>query len=103
MARVLRFLNRVRERYPLQVAILFGSRARGDHFLDSDVDLLLVSESFAGVPFPDRPGPLYGEWEEELPVEILCYTPEEFERGRHTLSVIREAVREGIYLIGESE
>lgn len=100
VARINGFLKKVGERYHLQQAILFGSRARGDHFQHSDVDLLLVSEDFAGIPFPDRPSPLYVYWNDDLPLEILCYTPEEFERKRQAIGIVRDAVQEGIHLIG---
>src|SRR5580658_5482363 len=36
------FLGRVSARYPVKFAILFGSRARGTHRPDSDVDLGVV-------------------------------------------------------------
>lgn len=38
------FLERVRSRYPIAEAWLYGSRARGDARDDSDVDLALVIE-----------------------------------------------------------
>ncbi|RDJ27470.1 DNA polymerase III subunit beta [Bosea caraganae] len=36
------FLDRVRAGFDVAEAILFGSRARGDHRTDSDVDVLVV-------------------------------------------------------------
>jgi uncharacterized protein (UPF0332 family)/predicted nucleotidyltransferase len=36
------FLERIRPRYDVAEAILFGSRARGDHGPDSDADLMVV-------------------------------------------------------------
>ncbi|MBN8902631.1 MAG: hypothetical protein BGO51_03025 [Rhodospirillales bacterium 69-11] len=36
------FVDRLRDRYDVERAILFGSRARGDHRPDSDVDLAIV-------------------------------------------------------------
>jgi predicted nucleotidyltransferase/fido (protein-threonine AMPylation protein) len=36
------FLARVQERFPVLAAILFGSRARGDHRSDSDADLAVI-------------------------------------------------------------
>jgi predicted nucleotidyltransferase len=36
------FLDRVRDHLEVAEAILFGSRARGDHRADSDVDVLVV-------------------------------------------------------------
>ncbi len=99
LAQVNRFLQAVGRRYRLRHAILFGSRARGDHFKHSDVDLLLVSEDFAGIAFPDRPSRLYAFWEGELPLEMLCYTPKEFEHKRRMIGPVRDAVKEGVSLI----
>ena len=36
------FLRHLRDRYEVEQAILFGSRARGDHQPDSDLDLAVV-------------------------------------------------------------
>jgi predicted nucleotidyltransferase len=50
-------IDRVRETlqetaigYTLTEVIVFGSRARGDHRPESDVDVLLVSPDFEGLP-----------------------------------------------------
>ncbi|MDZ4277892.1 MAG: nucleotidyltransferase domain-containing protein [Dehalococcoidia bacterium] len=78
--------------------ILFGSRARGDWLKESDYDFVVVSPQFEGIPFVSRAVPLYEHWHEWPAVELLCYTPEEFERKRRQISIVREAVREGIEL-----
>lgn len=39
-----RFMARVTQRYRTRGAILYGSRARGDHAADSDADLLVLLE-----------------------------------------------------------
>jgi hypothetical protein len=83
---------------PIERAILFGSRARGDHLKHSDVNLLLVSDDFRDIPFPDRPSKLYCYWEGGLPLEMLCYTISEFERKREMIGIVRDAVEEGIPL-----
>jgi predicted nucleotidyltransferase len=36
------FVRRVSERYPVKAALLFGSRARGTHRTDSDVDVAVL-------------------------------------------------------------
>jgi uncharacterized protein len=36
------FVRRVSERYPVMAALLFGSRARGTHRTDSDVDVAVL-------------------------------------------------------------
>ena len=42
--RALKIATTLREASGAEAAILFGSRARGDHRVDSDVDILLISE-----------------------------------------------------------
>jgi predicted nucleotidyltransferase len=39
-----RFMARVSQHYRTRGAILYGSRARGDHYPDSDADLLVLLE-----------------------------------------------------------
>lgn len=78
--------------------ILFGSRARGDWLKESDYDFVIVAERFEGVPFVRRPVDLYRYWQGRPGAELLCYTPEEFERKRREIGIVREAVREGIEL-----
>lgn len=96
---VRRFLERVSEVYRLRKAILFGSRARGDHLEDSDIDLILVSEDFEGIPFVERISRMYRFWDDELALEVLCYTPEEFEEKRKRIGLVQDAVREGVEVI----
>lgn len=43
-AAVQRFMNRIAQSYRTRGAILYGSRARGDHRPDSDADLLVLLE-----------------------------------------------------------
>ena len=62
-----------------QAAYLFGSQARGDATPDSDIDVIIVAPSDR--PFVDRfhdymPALLAAEGA----VDLLVYTPEEFER-----------------------
>ncbi|HEX6972569.1 MAG TPA: nucleotidyltransferase domain-containing protein [Limnochordia bacterium] len=92
------FVRRVHEQFPLTKAVLFGSRARGDHLRDSDYDLLLVSPSFAGIPFTDRMSAVYRLWPWDATLEPFCYTPEEFARKARQLTVVRGALDEGIDL-----
>jgi uncharacterized protein len=42
------FLRRVSARYPVRSAVLFGSRARGTHRSDSDVDIAIVLQGERG-------------------------------------------------------
>jgi len=83
--------------------ILFGFRARGDALKKSDIDLIVVSRKFGGMHFTDRAMcVLKILWREgALPpvdVDLLCYTPEEFEERKREISVVSEALKYGIEL-----
>ncbi|MFQ6058104.1 MAG: nucleotidyltransferase domain-containing protein [Anaerolineae bacterium] len=94
---VRRFLSRLRQSpYHIERAIVFGSRARGDHLVDSDLDLILVSKDFEDVFFTDRSSQVHRYWDGDLGLEVLCYTPEEFEKKRRMIGLIQDAVREGV-------
>ena len=95
---VYEFARKLREEAGAEKVILFGSRARGDWLHESDYDFVIVAERFRGVHFSRRPVDLYQYWKGRPGVELLCYTPEEFERNRRQISIVREAVREGIEL-----
>lgn len=94
---VRRFLRRLRQSpYHIERAIIFGSRARGDHLEESDLDLILVSRDFKGVFFTDRSSQVHRYWDGDLGLEVLCYTPEEFEKKRRMIGLVQDAIREGI-------
>ena len=62
--------------------ILVGSRARGDWFLASDADLVVVSDSFRDLNFRHRREIVLRHRSERVDLEILCYTSEDFDRLR---------------------
>jgi len=93
------FLKRVHA----QEAFLFGSRVRGDNLLESDVDLIVVSEDFARVEFPHRLIFLHSHWDLPYFLEALAYTPEELSRLAKTRGVIAEALKSGIRITPNQE
>ena len=93
---VTEFARRVRAAFKVDKIIFFGSRVRGDHLIDSDYDFIIVSDDFKGLPFTRRMTLMYEFWDSPLPIEPLCYTKEEFERKSNQISIVRDAVREGI-------
>ncbi len=95
LAGLSRFLERVHRRFPLERAILFGSRARGTELEESDYDVILVSESFAEVSFTERIRAVQDAWDLPEALEVFCYTPAEFRRQQGRISTVAEAVREG--------
>ena len=85
--------------------ILFGSRARGDHRLTSDVDLLLVYRQ-------DNPTPTsrikraikayFADYPPEVGVDIIPMEKEKFEYSRRAKNhVAAQALRDGIIMSGE--
>lgn len=73
-------------------AILFGSLARGDVGGHSDVDLILIAES--NESFVQRGGRFYEALVPTVGMDILVYTPEEFETMRQR-PFFRRALRDG--------
>ena len=92
------FARSLHDEFGASKVILFGSRARGDWLKESDYDFVVVADQFEGVHFSRRPVDLYQYWHGHPGVELLCYTPEEFERKSKQITIVREAVREGIEL-----
>lgn len=76
--------------------IMFGSRAGEDYLLNSDLDIILVSKDFQGIPFPQRGIDLFLKWKGSAPIELLCYTPEEFEKKKRQIGLVADAVSKGI-------
>lgn len=76
--------------------ILFGSYARGEYDEHSDVDLILVSKNFEGKKFHSRFKGLWLKWKFGLPVDFIPLTPREFERQKKRVSIVSEALKEGI-------
>lgn len=80
---------------PIERVLLFGSRARGDARPNSDVDLILVSSAFRGKSLVRRTYPVRKAWDLDVPVDFVCYTPEEFEEMSHRATLVRVALEEG--------
>lgn len=90
-----RYLPRLRRRYRPELVLVFGSRARGDALAESDLDLLVVSERFRGMPFLERASAVLRTLDTPFAVDVLCYTPEELARKRRELGIVSLALEEG--------
>jgi uncharacterized protein len=80
--------------------ILFGSHARGDEDEFSDIDLILVYHT--SKPFMDRLKELYLAWNIPQAVDILAYTPEEFDRMIVENHFVQDATSQGEVLYERS-
>jgi uncharacterized protein len=95
-------IKRFLRRAGVKEAILYGSRARGDALRTSDVDLMLISHRFEGTRPHRRLPALHEKWDPSLPfLEVLAYTPQEFERARKQLGIERIAHEEGIRITAD--
>jgi predicted nucleotidyltransferase len=91
-----RFKKIIEKEMPIEKIIFFGSRAGKNYNEDSDIDLMIVSKKFRGLDFFKRVAMMYDFWKLEYPVDFICYTPEEFEKLKKQVSIVSEALREGI-------
>ena len=57
-----KFALKVKKHYPDAKIYLFGSRAKGNYLLDSDYDIMVVSDRFSGVWFPERMSRMLDLW-----------------------------------------
>lgn len=90
------FVSELKKHHKIEKVILFGSRSRTDYLVDSDYDLIIVSPDFKNMNFLSRISLMYRYWPFDLALEPLCYTPEEFDRKKEQLSIVKVAVEEGI-------
>ncbi len=86
----------INKEIPISKMILFGSRAWGKPHRDSDIDIIVVSPVFKDVRRLDRGVDLHLKWNLHYPVDILCYTPEEFKKKKKFVGIVQQAVKEGI-------
>jgi predicted nucleotidyltransferase len=90
-------VRRIRSVAVPEKIVLFGSRARGDHRPDSDVDLLIVQKS--NLPRHRRSIPIRAALSGlpiEVDLEIVMYTPAEIEEwSRVPRAFVTTALREG--------
>lgn len=93
-----RYMQWLQGRFDLAAVIAIGSRARGDHWQDSDLDLLVVSPDFTDIPRRfERIGLLLEGWAGPVALQPIGLTPDEFRRCNGSL--IWDALEEGLPLL----
>jgi predicted nucleotidyltransferase len=95
-SKVKRFIKKLDADFRPVKIILFGSKARGDDWKRSDYDFIIVSPTFAGMHWLDRISRVIRLWESTSDIDVLPYTPEEFEDKKKNSSIVRMALKEGI-------
>ncbi len=92
-------IEKIADQVFIHAFIVFGSRAKGSYFEHSDYDILIIANF-------TRKYLKRTEWVVEtaplLPIDVFCYTPEEFDlmfNNYHVTAI--DSVDEGIILKGE--
>lgn len=94
---IARFRKRLADRLgSVETLILFGSQATGTTHEDSDVDLIVVSQGFRDLSSLKRGALAHLVWDLPHPVDFICYTPEEYERLKNQVSIVKVALDEGV-------
>lgn len=87
------FLKKTLSRHDkVREAYLFGSLAEDRQGFWSDIDVVIVADVAA--PFIERPREFFDLFDLGVPVDILVYTPEEFERLRGSARGFWKSFRE---------
>lgn len=92
------FKRKAAAKYGIKKIILFGSQASGMTREGSDIDMLIVSDSFKKkTEFMSK---LFEEWhivqKKNFPVDFLPYRTKEFDSMRKGVTIVRQAIEEGI-------
>ncbi|MFA4905490.1 MAG: nucleotidyltransferase domain-containing protein [Candidatus Margulisiibacteriota bacterium] len=73
----------------------FGSRISGIPKEESDIDMIVVSDKFKGIKFIYRMGEVLKKIDYPKHIDALCYTPEEFEKKRNEIGMVKDALEQG--------
>jgi len=93
-----RFLEKINKKFQMEKVILFGSRARGDEKVYSDYDIIMISKDFKNLKWHKRIEEIVKFWESDKDIDVLPYTPEEFEEKLKMRTMVRQAVSEGVVI-----
>jgi predicted nucleotidyltransferase len=93
------WLERIQGAFAPETLMVFGSRVSGIADEWSDIDIVLVSDRFAGLRVLDRLRTFDALIDPHRHVDVLCLTPEEFARRSHGPTLVAEAVRTGVRII----
>ncbi|MBL7147707.1 MAG: nucleotidyltransferase domain-containing protein [Nanoarchaeota archaeon] len=96
IAQLKEFKRNLSKKITIKKMILFGSMAFGKPSKWSDFDLIIVSKNFKGKKFRYRPIGFHNYWKLDYPVDFICYTPEEFNKLKKQITIVKEAVEHGI-------
>ncbi len=82
---------------------LFGSYARGDHMLESDVDIIVVSEKFKGMDYIERIAFVRSRLPGAIGFDIIALTPEELSERLERSSFFKELSRYWVKIVPQEQ
>ena len=92
IAEIIQYLQDKLSRFQINTAYLFGSCVSGSTSAWSDVDIVIVMETDR--PFLERPRIFAKHIDLGIPVDILVYTPDEFNTLRNSETGFWKSFRE---------
>lgn len=95
-----KFIDKLKREFDPEKIILFGSRAEGTHWKRSDYDFIIVSSKFKGMHWLKRISKILKMWEIIADIDVLPYTPKEFEDKKKNSSIVRHALKHGKLIAG---
>ena len=87
---------KITEEFSPEKIVIFGSRVRGTAKKDSDIDVIIVSSYFDGIPFIRRMPLVLKKVPFPKHVDYICYTHEEYDRIKNESSVIMDALENSL-------
>ncbi len=85
------FISNLSKKIVLESIIIFGSTARGDRLMESDVDLIVVSDSFSNMPLNERFRIVYMAWPPQIDADIIPLTKRELESILKRSVILKDA------------
>ena len=95
------YVKNLESKLPVKRAWLFGSSARGKMNKDSDIDIIVISDNFKKMKLINRLvflSRLRGNEFLDWPMDILGYTPEEFEKLSMGSTMFSEVKKRGVVI-----
>ncbi len=93
---IIKELKKFKVRNKINKIIFFGSRVKKVYHKNSDVDLIVVSSQFKGLKSFKRAPTIRLKLNLDYPIDMLCFTPKEFDKKKDGPTIVNEAVKEGI-------
>ncbi len=81
-----------------KMILLFGSHIKDTANEDSDIDVIVISNAFANIPFIKRMPLFLKLIRFPKHIDFICYSPDEFERLKNKSSVLIDALKTGEYV-----